>query len=70
MIRTKSQIRGIGVDDVKLRFKELVSVDARSTTALARDPNEAPGATHVPINELDRRAELLPLNRVIATYCS
>lgn len=70
MAQAKSQISRIGIDDVKRRIKELVFVDARSATSLARDPSEAPGAIHVPIKELDKRLKALPRNRPIVTYCT
>ncbi len=66
----KEKISRIGIDDVKRRLKELVIVDARSATSLARDPSEAPGAIHVPIKELDKRVKLLPRGRPVVTYCT
>ncbi len=40
----KAPVRRISIDEVQKRMKELVFVDARSATALARIPQQVPGA--------------------------
>ena len=67
---TKNQISRISIEDAKRRRKELVFVDARSATSLARDPSQVPGAIHVPAKQLDERIKLLPRNRTLVTYCT
>lgn len=66
----KNQISRIGIDEVKRRKAELVFVDARSETSLKRNPTQVPGAIHVPVKELERRAKQLPHNRSLVTYCT
>jgi len=70
MVQKRSQISRIGIEDAKRRRKELVFVDARSATSLARDPSQVSGAIHVPLKELDKQIKLLPHDRALVTYCS
>jgi len=67
---TKPFIRRISVDKVRQQMKQLVFVDARSATAVARNPLQVPGAFHVPIKKLDERLKELPRDRVLVTYCT
>jgi rhodanese-related sulfurtransferase len=64
------QIRRISVDEVRKRKKELVFVDARSATALTRNPRRVPGAIPVPMNMLEDSAKQLPRGRALVTYCT
>lgn len=68
--QSKSKIRGIDRDAVRQRMKELVFVDARSATALAKNPWQVPGAIHVPAKGLDEALAQLPRNRTLVTYCT
>ncbi len=70
MAQTKSQVTRITIEEVKRRRKELVFVDARSATSLARDPSQIEGAIHVPAKEVEHRIKLLPRDRTLVTYCS
>lgn len=65
-----TRINRIDIDEVKRRSKELVFVDARSATALKRNPMQVPGAIHLPLKELDQRIKLLPRGRSLVTYCT
>lgn len=69
-IRTNTQIRRIGIDEVQAQMKDLVFVDARSATALSRNPLQVPGAVHVPAKELEKGLKRLPRNRTLVTYCT
>jgi rhodanese-related sulfurtransferase len=69
-VRKENQITRIGIEDVKRRRGELAFVDARSATSLAKDPNQVPGAIHVPLKEFDQRVKLLPHDRAVVTYCT
>lgn len=68
--QNKTLVRRISLDDAKQQMKDLVFVDARSDTALKRHPEQVPGAIHVPLKELDKRAKRLPRNRTLVTYCT
>lgn len=65
----KTPIARIGLDEVR-RTKDMVFVDARSATALARNPSQVPGAIHVPAKNLDAALKQLPRNRTLVTYCT
>lgn len=67
---SKTQIQRIGADEIRTRMKDLVFVDARSETALSRNPLQVPGAIHVPIKGLEKGSKRLPRNRTIVTYCT
>lgn len=66
----KTLVRRISLDDVKKHMDDMVFLDARSATALKRNPEQVPGAVHVPLKELDKRAKRLPRNRTLVTYCT
>jgi len=68
--QTKTPIRRISLDEVRQRMKQLVFVDARSATALARNPQHVPGAVHVTAKNLDEGLKQLPRNRTLVTYCT
>ncbi len=68
--RTKASIRRIGIDELMPRMKNLVFIDARSTTALARNPLQVPGAVHVSVKTFDEKVGLLPRDRAMVTYCT
>lgn len=63
-------IRRISIEEAKGRMKELVFVDARSATALNRNPLQVQGAFHVPLKALDQQVKALPHNRTLVTYCT
>ncbi len=67
---TKAKISRISIDDIKKRMGEIIFVDARSTTALARNPLQVPGAIHVPAKEVATALKRLPHNRTLVTYCT
>lgn len=64
-----SRIRRMELKEAHKRRKELIFVDARSATSLARNPNQIPGAVHVPVKQADRGVGL-PQNRTVVTYCT
>ena len=51
-------------------MKEIVFVDARSATVLAKIPREIPGAIQVPINQSEENLRKLPQNHTLITYCT
>lgn len=69
-IPNKAQIRRISLDDAKQQMKDVIFVDSRSAMALQRNPQQVPGAIHVPLKELDQRAKHLPRDRTLVTYCT
>lgn len=68
--RTRTKVPRISLDDVKRRMDEIVFVDARSATALSRNPLQVPGAIHVPIKDIDNAVKGVPPKRAIVTYCT
>lgn len=68
--QSKTPIRRIAIDEVRRRMNELVFVDARSATALARNPVQVPGAIHLPVKKLDQSLAELPEHRTLVTYCT
>ena len=68
--RTRTKVPRISLDDVKRRMDEIVFVDARSATALSRNPLQVPGAIHVPIKDIDNAVKSVPPKRTIVTYCT
>ncbi len=66
----KPKIRRISLDDAKKRIDEVIFVDARSATALSRNPLQIPGAIHLPAKELPKVLNRLPRNRTVVTYCT
>ncbi len=67
---TRTPVRRISIEEAKQRGKDVVFVDARSATALARNPLQVPGAIHVPFKELENGARRLPQKRTLVTYCT
>lgn len=68
--QTKPKIRRISLDEARTRLKDLIFVDARSTTALSRNPLQVRGAIHVPVKDVSAGMERLPHDRAIVTYCT
>ncbi len=68
--QTTPGIRRISLDEARNRMKELIFVDARSATALSRNPLQVRGAVHVPANEVSASMKRLPHDRTIVTYCT
>lgn len=66
----KVLVHRIAVDEARKRRKQLLFVDARSATALVRNPRQIPGAIHVPLKNLAESAKELPGDRVVVTYCT
>jgi rhodanese-related sulfurtransferase len=66
----KQKVSRISIEDVKKRMNEVVFVDARSATALSRNPLQVPGALHVPAKEVANAVNRLPRNRTLVTYCT
>ncbi len=66
----KQKISRISIDDVKKRLDEVVFVDARSATALSRNPMQVPGAIHVPAKDIANGLKRLPRNKTLVTYCT
>ncbi len=67
---SKVKISRISIDDVKKRMDDVVFVDARSATALSRNPLQVPGAIHVPAKEVAKALKRLPRDRTLVTYCT
>lgn len=67
---TKAKISRISIEDVKKRLDEVIFVDARSATALSRNPVQVPGAIHVPAKEVGKALKRLSRNRTLVTYCT
>lgn len=68
--QTASQVTRMSIDEVRHRMNELVFVDARSTTALSRNPWQIPGAIHVPVKQFEAAIKSLPRKRTLITYCT
>ena len=68
--RTRTKITRISIDDVRKKLNEVVFVDARSATALSRNPLQVPGAIHAPIKDIDKAVKSVPPKRTIVTYCT
>ena len=68
--QTASQVTRMSIDEVRHRMNEVVFVDARSATALSRNPLQIPGAIHVPVKQLETAIKLLPRKRTLLTYCT
>ncbi len=66
----KPKVSRISLDEVKKRIDEVVFVDARSATALSRNPLQIPGAIHLPAKELPKGLDRLPRKRTLVTYCT
>ena len=66
----KPPVRRISVEDAKQSMKDVVFVDVRSAAARKRNPEQVPGAIHVPLKELDKQAKRLPRSRTLVTYCT
>ncbi len=66
----KQKVSRISIEDAKKRMDEVVFVDARSATALSRNPLQVPGAIHLPAKELASGLRRLPRNRTLVTYCT
>ena len=69
-VHTIPQVTRMSLDEVRHRMNELVFVDARSATALSRNPWQIPGAIHVPVKQLESAIESLPRKRTLITYCT
>ncbi len=69
-IQSRTPVRRISIEEVKQRGEDVVFVDARSATALARNPLQVPGAIYVPFKELEKGARRLPRKRTLVTYCT
>jgi rhodanese-related sulfurtransferase len=68
--QTKPKIRRIGLDEARTRMRELIFVDARSVTALSRNPLQVRGAIHIPVKDVSAGINRLPHDRAIVTYCT
>ena len=66
----KQKVSRISIEDAKKRMGEVVFVDARSATALSRNPLQVSGAIHLPAKELANSLKRLPRNRTLVTYCT
>ena len=69
-VQTPSQVTRMSIDEIRRRMSELVFVDARSATALSRNPWQIPGAIHVPVKQLEAAIKSLPRKRTLVTYCT
>jgi len=69
-IGKRPQVKRITLGEVRQHTKEFAFVDARSATALARNPVQVPGAIHVAMKKLKETSKQLPRHRVLVTYCT
>lgn len=60
----------MAIDQIRNGKEAVVFVDARSATALHRNPQQVPGAIHLPLKKLDANLQRLSHNRTIVTYCT
>ncbi len=67
---TQTKIQRISLEDARKRMKDIIFVDARSATALSRNPLQVRNAVHVPANNASREPIRLPHDRTIVTYCT
>ncbi len=65
-----TKIHRISLEDARKRWREIVLVDARSVTALARNPLQVRGAIHIPVHDVSAGVKRLPHDRTIVTYCT
>ncbi len=65
-----SQVTRMSIDEVRHRMNEFVFLDARSATALSRNPWQIPGAIHVPVKQFEAAIKSLPRKRTLITYCT
>ncbi len=68
--QTRLQVHRISIEEARESGREAVFVDARSATALRRDPTQIPGAIHVPIKEFNERTPRLLRHGTLITYCT
>ncbi len=66
----KPQVHRISIEEAREPSRKAVFVDARSATALRRNPTQIPGAIHVPIKEFKEQAKRLPRHRTLIIYCT
>lgn len=64
------KIERVSIDDALRAMHDAVFVDARSTTALSRNPLQVRGAIHLPVKEIEQRWRQLPRDRTLITYCT
>jgi rhodanese-related sulfurtransferase len=64
------KIERVSIDDALQTMHDAVFVDARSATALSRNPLQVRGAIHVPVKEVEQRLRQLPRDRTLITYCT
>ncbi len=69
-IPKRAPIPRISLDEVRKKLSEVTFVDARSATALARNPWQVRGAVHVPVKTVEQALRRLPRNHVLVTYCT
>ena len=68
--KSQLKIERVSIDEVGQRMSDVIFVDARSATALSRNPFQVQGATHVPVKEIEQRLRQLPRDRTLITYCT
>ncbi len=68
-VQTPPQVTRMSIDEVRRRMNELLFVDARSATALRRNPLQIPGAIHLPV-KFEAAIKSLPRKRTLVTYCT
>lgn len=64
------KIKRISLAEIQGHMKEFAFVDARSPTALSRNPSQVPGAVHFAAKDMARPPRDLSRNRPIVTYCT
>ncbi len=68
--KSQLKIERVSIDDALQTMPDAVFVDARSTTALSRNPLQVRGAIHVSVKEVEQRLRQLPRDRILITYCT
>lgn len=63
----------ISKEDVKRRLEsgeEIVFLDIRNSGPWDRSARKISGALRLPLDEIDRRADSIPKNKPLVTYCT
>lgn len=68
--QAQTKIHRISLEEAQKRLKDIIFVDARSATALSRNPLQVRGAIHVPVKDVSAGVKRVPHDRTIVTYCT
>ncbi len=68
--QAQAMINRISLEEARKNLNDIIFVDARSATALSRNPLQVRGAIHVPVHDVGTGMKRLPHGRTIVTYCT